>query len=163
MFSYSAPNSGQVNQPLPMLSQGVPALASLPGLASRSMTRPSSSHSVGQSALTPSAWNTLAPFRLQPTSSSRPSTPSSQQSQPQPFSTLINNPSPGHMRISDLLAEKSERTSMDRQLPIPIETQQKSLSWPLPQGHSIKSAMPLSDLLSDDSASSQGAPSKARD
>jgi len=136
VFAYSAPSSGQVDQSRSMRSQGEPPQASLPPA-----TRPTSSHQVGQSA--PSAWNTFAPFRLPPITA-QPSTPSSQI---QPISSSIPNPSPQHIKISDLLVDKPGGSGEDRYAPIAMEGTPKSYSWPLPAARAANGAMPISDLL----------------
>lgn len=137
MFSYSAPSSGQVDQSRSMMSHGEPPSASLPGPA----TRPTSSHQVGQSR--PSSWNTLAPFRLPAMSSSRPSTPSVSM----PIASPIDNPSPQHIKISDLLEDRAGDNQEYRQVPAAMEGTPKSHSWPVPAARGVNVAMPISDLL----------------
>ena len=147
--SSSAPSSGQVVQSRSLMNQMDPPMATLPGSASRPGSRPSSSHHPVQS--TPSAWNTLAPIRLDPSHSTRPSTPSSIV---HPFTTSISNPSPQHMKISDLLVDGSEAQG-GSSAPLVHGNQQKSSSWPIPQAHSTKTAMPIRDLLDGISVSRQ--------
>lgn len=138
VFAYSAPSSGQVDQSRSMMHQGEPPQASLPPA-----TRPTSSHQVGQSV--PSTWSTLAPFRL-PAISVQPGTPLSQV---QRISSSIINPSPQHIKISDLLVNKAGSSGEDRYAPIAMEGTPKSYSWPLPAARSVNGAMPISDLLMD--------------
>jgi hypothetical protein len=152
--SSSAPNSGQVIQSQFMLNQLEPPMASLPGSASRPVSRPTSSHQPSHSI--PTAWNTLAPIRRDAAIASRPNTPSSLV---HPFPISISNPSPQHMKISDLLMDGGEGHGQGGSDPLLSSVQQKSSSWPMPQVPSVKAAMPIKDLLTTGSETRTG-PSK---
>jgi hypothetical protein len=146
--SSSAPNSGQVIQSQFMLNQLEPPMASLPGSASRPVSRPTSSHQPSPSI--PTAWNTLAPIRRDAVITSRPNTPSTLV---HPFSTTVSNPSPQHMKISDLLMDGSQSQGQGGSDSLSTSVQQKSSSWPMPQVPSVKAAMPIKDLLTTGSES----------
>jgi hypothetical protein len=152
IFAYSAPSSSQVDQSRSMLNHGDPPPASLPVPA----PRPTSSHQVGQ-PIQPGR-NTLAPFRLPAIASSRPATPLNQV---QSGTATMINPSPQHIKISDLLVDKPRASEVDRHVAVAMEGTPKSFSWPIPSARS-NGAMPISDLLMDDSRQSHAGQSKTQ-
>jgi hypothetical protein len=71
------------------------------------------------------------------------------------------NPSPQHIKISDLLVDKPRASEVDRHVAVAMEGTPKSFSWPIPSARS-NGAMPISDLLMDDSRQSHAGQSKTQ-